>query len=619
MKGLKNTSADSADRYFRQMAEPLDIAASFAPPDGLHRPDGLRRAAIVFCARTWFVTAFLVAPLGVLPLVSAGQAIPFAVSILVLGFAFVLAILQIRREHEQMAGVSVLATLMVGLTYAVVLPGLSDLGLALALLAPVSASLLGGGRLTKLSWAGVVAVVAISALAYSAGVPPVSGAAAGSLVAMSALSFLATIIAVAFAAHRLSGAFEIVDKAQLDAARHVLESVRDAVLRFSSSARPVFISRSAEDLFGCRTFELDGNGLAERIHILDRPEFLNAFADANRDGRARTIEVRARKDDPERPGSAPRYMWVEVAFSPVPASDGPQGRHEVITLIRDVTDRRDAEASMRAAHLEAQKASAAKSQFLANVGHELRTPLNAIVGFSELMANGIGGELSDGQKEYAVLIRESGRHLLDVVNMLLDMSKIEAGRFELQTEAFDPSVLVEPCRQIVEPLARAHQVRIVTDVAAALPALVADERACRQILINLLSNAVKFSKSGGEVRLGIKRMGQRVVVTVKDNGIGMPPDVVARLGEPFFQAQDGLSRQYEGTGLGLSIVKGLVDLHQGTLDVVSEPGRGTTVTVCLPIEGPQSDTGEPEVIRQIKPEPQPDFTHSWPKRKSVNQ
>ncbi len=288
-----------------------------------------------------------------------------------------------------------------------------------------------------------------------------------------------------------------------------------------------------------------------------------------------------------RPAHAPQFFWVEVALSPVIDPDQSDVAHEVVALLRDVTDRKDQENRMRDARQLAEDASNAKSRFLATIGHELRTPLNAIVGFSEMMTSGVVGELIPVHKEYASLIHQSGHHLLDVVKMLLDMSRIEAGKFELQTESFSPDSLGRAqSLRMVDKMARDKQVRLVTELPRVVPMLTADERACLQILINLLSNAIKFSREHGVVTLSMKRQGRYLNISVSDHGIGMDPKTVDRIGEPFFQAQDGLSRGYDGTGLGLSIVKGLIDLHEGSLHAVSEPGIGTTMTVLLPLNGP---------------------------------
>jgi cell cycle sensor histidine kinase DivJ len=341
---------------------------------------------------------------------------------------------------------------------------------------------------------------------------------------------------------------------------------------------------------------------------MDRPTYLTALAAANADGRSTTIEIRMRHDDPAQ--STPRYAWIEIALSPVIDGEGPGERYEAVALLRNVTQRRDEDDEMRRARKMAEDASIAKSRFLATIGHELRTPLNAIVGFSEMMTSGVVGELSPTHREYASLIHKSGTHLIEVVSMLLDMSRIEAGRFELQTESFAPQALVDPCLQIVEPMARERNVKLNAQVSPSLPALVADERACRQILINLLSNAIKFSHRNATVTLTMKRQGQSLNISVSDSGIGMGQDDIERLGEPFFQAHAGLARGYEGTGLGLSIVKGLVELHQGTLHATSRLGEGTVMTVLLPVNGPETkldETGNVTPLRETTRQQMPEW------------
>ncbi len=200
-----------------------------------------------------------------------------------------------------------------------------------------------------------------------------------------------------------------------------------------------------------------------------------------------------------------------------------------------------------------------------------------------MMTSGIGGELSPTHKEYAGLIQQSGKHLLEVVGMLLDMSRIEAGKFEIQAESMDPAQIVPACLSMVDSLAQERDIRLVPEIEPDLPVMTADERVCRQIMINLLSNAIKFSHDGGVVTASVKRQGQSINFSVRDRGIGMAPAAMARIGEPFFQVQDGLSRKYEGTGLGLSIVKGLVELHGGRVE--AQIGLGYRRVVCtLPLD-----------------------------------
>ena len=486
--------------------------------------------------------------------------------------------LLLRGDFEPAIVLHTLALGSIGALFAAGDPAMADLGLALGLLAALYAQVLAKGSFRSLAWAIppiiLLAGVLGSHVASSAALQPYS---------VLALAVFAAIAAITATRLEIISAESPVSQTRAFAV--LAENILGAVVRYGADGGPVFISRSAGNLLGCRTFELDGAGLFERVHVMDRPAYRKAISDASNGAGASTIELRLRRDDTE-PGANARYIWVEFALAPLD-DERPNGSlSDVLAVLRDISVRKDAERQVDAARQQAEEASEAKSRFLATIGHELRTPLNAIVGFSDMMSEEIGGTLSPTHAEYAGHISRSGHHLLDVVNMLLDMSKIEAGKFEVHAELFAPQALVEPCLQMVDNLARDRAVTIESSIPEKLPQIMGDERACRQILINLLSNAVKFSHDGGKVALGMHRQGKMLAISVSDSGIGMRPETVERIGEPFLQAQDSLSRRYEGTGLGLSIVKGLVSLHGGRLDVVSEQGMGTTISVLLPLEGP---------------------------------
>ncbi|HVW93799.1 MAG TPA: PAS domain-containing sensor histidine kinase [Devosia sp.] len=585
--------------------------ATGQPP---RRSNELRRATLLANARILLLAALLLAPAAVFVALHAG---PLAPAIAVLAFGTGCASIAFARAGEELraAELQVYALLVVGLLLTLADPAPADFGLAVALLAPIHAALIASRRTAMRAWIDVAAI-AIAGFADAQFLP--SAAAAMWLHLTGGLSFAVAGLVVAFTANRQNTAFEVYDRHQLNAFRHLIEHVQDAVMRFSAEGEPLFISRSAETLFGCRRYELTGGGLLEHVHVLDRPAFLTALADANRAGVARKLELRMRRDGS--PGTvAPAFAWVEIAFSPVAENVTGDGRHEVVALFRDVTDRRDQENQMLAARRAAEEASEAKTRFLATMGHELRTPLNAIIGFSEMMLGNIGGELSPTHREYAELIRKSGSHLVGVLGMLLDMSRIEAGKFELNAESFAPGDLVEPCLKMVGPLAEEKKVRFDTHLARGLPPIMADERACRQIVINLLSNAIKFSHPGGVVSISLNRQGSWLKLSVSDTGIGMSTEAIARIGEPFFQANDGLSRRYEGAGLGLSIVKGLVDLHRGQLRIASEAGTGTTMTVLLPINGPETKLPETDPVTPlVTPLRRGEAAHTvapWPEQK----
>ena len=241
---------------------------------------------------------------------------------------------------------------------------------------------------------------------------------------------------------------------------------------------------------------------------------------------------------------------------------------------------------LEAAHRNAEQANTAKSQFLASMSHELRTPLNAILGFSEIIRDESLGRIEVPKyREYAEDIHQSGRHLLNVVNDVLDMAKIEAGKIELQDHQIVIAESIERSIKFVATLAAAANVALETQVPAGLPLVRADEVKLRQVLLNLLSNAVKFTPSGGRIRVEAsadRRHGLTIVVS--DNGIGIAPRDIPRVLQPFGQAETGLARKYNGTGLGLPLARSIVELHGGELTLDSEAGVGTTVRLRFPAD-----------------------------------
>ena len=563
------------------------------------RPETLRRRTLAANSRIVLVASTLGFPPALL-LLAQGALMPFVITTIGMCAGFATLALHHRGQFERAAFGQVYAIMLIGLVLTLADPAIVDFGLAVALLGPVQASLAGRGRAKKSAWVLLLAVVAIGCLG-AMGLVSWPEAVRPEYAPIAGLTFIIAALLVAFTASRLSSAFAVYERGQVMAYRHLVESVQDAVMRFDHDGAVLFTSRSAEKLFGCRRYELSGSGLIERIHVLDRPAYMTAFSAANHDGKPCTVEIRMRRDDPAAPARIPEFAWIEIGLTPVIDSETSEARNEVVALLRDVTERHRQESEMREARQLAEDASNAKSRFLATIGHELRTPLNAIVGFSEMMTSGVVGELSPTHREYADIIHRSGHHLLDVVKMLLDMSRLEAGKFELTTDSFEPAGLVEPCFKMVEGLARERGIRLAVDLPRLLPAIVGDERACRQVLINLLSNAIKFSHEGDVVTVAMKRQGAHLSIAVTDRGIGMDAEALGRVGEPFFQVQDGLARRYEGTGLGLSIVKGLVDLHEGTLKAASTPGEGTTITVLLPINGPETKRAETAQVTQITP------------------
>jgi signal transduction histidine kinase len=239
---------------------------------------------------------------------------------------------------------------------------------------------------------------------------------------------------------------------------------------------------------------------------------------------------------------------------------------------------------LRELHRAAEAASRAKSQFLAHMSHELRTPLNAIIGFSDVTRQGTFGPVEPPRyRDYAQLIHESGNLLLDLINDILDISKIEAGKFELKPELLEVRAVIEQSSRLVSGLAKEAGVKLLTDVEQGIETLYGDSRAIKQIIINLLSNAVKFTPNGGHVALSIGPGPDGAsAITVRDNGIGMDPQEIGQALDPFRQIDSAVARNHRGTGLGLALVKNLVEIHGGTLDIVSRRSEGTAVTAVLP-------------------------------------
>jgi PAS domain S-box-containing protein len=251
--------------------------------------------------------------------------------------------------------------------------------------------------------------------------------------------------------------------------------------------------------------------------------------------------------------------------------------------IQDITERKRTENALRRAQLDAEMANRAKSQFLANVSHELRTPLNAIIGFSEVMKDELMGPLGAGiYKEYSGDIHESGRHLLAIINDILDLSRVEAGQTTLNESEITIDHLIESCLVLIRGKANAGGLVLSSEIPALLPLVIGDERLLKQALLNLLSNAVKFTPRGGSVRVQAVHAADGIDISVVDSGIGMSAAEIEQVAKPFVQLENWLVRKYEGTGLGLSIVKAFCELHGGGLVIDSEAGRGTTTTIHLP-------------------------------------
>lgn len=451
----------------------------------------------------------------------------------------------------------------------------------------------------KFVWrAGIAALVALLAVVVGdqAGLLPVVGLGREAMPLVIVAGVVQALIAVALVLRRQGEAGE--PSPADERTRVLLDHLGELVTWHDVSGAVVFANAAARTLAGAEPSELLGRGLFERVHIADRPVFLKALSDAahNEGGVTtcfRTLFVPAGEEGRAR---HPVSLWLEMQayrIEDMASRHGPT----VVCVMRDVTARRIGEAERERGHAEAIKANDVKNRFLATVSHELRTPLNAIIGFSEMLSGEEAGRLdADRRAEYAGIIHASGHHLLDVVNTLLDISKIESGAMTIEPEPLDLSAMAKDCCALMALRAQSSAVMLEKIVGPGLPLIQGDRRALKQVVLNLLSNAIKFTPPGGRVVLAVVRDGAAIDLSVSDTGIGISPADLPRLGDPFFQAKSAYDRSHEGTGLGLSVVRGLVGLHGGQLSIESAIGAGTRVCVRLPLVQPAGVSEQPTRI-----------------------
>ena len=404
------------------------------------------------------------------------------------------------------------------------------------------------------------------------------------------------LLQVLFLARRPMATIAMMD---IDACRQserwdaISEALGDAIVSFAPDGSVTHVTSGCGKLLGAAQDDLTGRALFDHVHVGDRPRFLKLVADAAQGDAVVTDTIGLRTlNSPinARGFEEPRSLCIELrARRLVPAEEKDPNRHNcpasVIAVLRDVTAMREQALEVDAARQSIEAAIRSKDHFLATMSHELRTPLNAIIGFSEMLASRtLCPSDPDKRRDYARIINQSGQHLLSVVNAILDMSKIQLGTFSIIPEPFEAASLIDLCCDMVALKAEDGGIQVERDYFEELEPLVGDKRACKQILINLLSNAVKFTPRGGRVTISARPEGNALLLAVADTGIGIAAADLPLLGNAFFQALPTLSRPFEGTGLGLSVVRGLVGLHGGTIAIESERGKGTVVTVRLPLD-----------------------------------
>lgn len=458
-------------------------------------------------------------------------------------------------------------------------------------------------------------VLALVAMTYFNVVPAPDTSAAAHVILTSFGVASGTLYAagLAFGAESLSRTGISLLSVEENRYRLLARNMSDVISRHRRNGAVQFISSAAEALLGVPASRLSEYGLFDRVHVADRPAYLTALSGAANDGEAHSVEFRIRRDTSF--GIAGEYsadfIWIEMRCRPLEPEAGYDGvaEGEVVAVMRDITDRKIQQQALEVARTAAERADASKTRFLATMSHELRTPLNAIIGFSEMIVQEDVLLLDAARrKEYAQLINDSGQHLLSVVNGILDMSKMESGNFEIVPEPFAPRDALLNCCDLLALRARDNGIDLVTRASDDLSDITGDPRAFKQIVLNLVSNAVKFTERGGTVTVSAVIEGARMVLRVADTGIGIAPEDIGRLGNPFFQAGKTYQRRHEGTGLGLSIVKSLVTMHGGEMKVESEVDKGTTVTVALPI-AVTPPTEQPSNVATLPPRPKHDQSH----------
>jgi cell cycle sensor histidine kinase DivJ len=356
-------------------------------------------------------------------------------------------------------------------------------------------------------------------------------------------------------------------------ARSALSTMPGGALLIDKSNAVTPLSRSALALFGLKA---------------ERPLKLSKLLPSDAEFSKSLTELAAEARSTHKPASRTLTLKSNDGsrrIMDIVASPETQG---VIIHAQDVSEREREIASLRASHSDVQKAINDKTLFFSGVSHELRTPLNAIIGFSDMMRSRLFGPLPSKYAEYADLIHDSGQHMLDLIGDVLDMSKVDAGKYELQYGSFDMADVIRSTVKMIRPAADAAAVEIELDIIDRQDLVIeADRKAVRQILLNLLSNAIKFTPKGGKVSVTAKSLADTLHLSVEDNGMGMSADELKTIGQPYVQAKSAERIDARGSGLGLSLVKSLVDLHSGRFAIASQPDEGTSVDIYLPLERAQ--------------------------------
>lgn len=349
-----------------------------------------------------------------------------------------------------------------------------------------------------------------------------------------------------------------------------------------NAAFETFMRTKKEEILGKSLYNLISPEIAEKCHAMDIELLKNK--------KTRVYETPLKFAD----GSLHQIMFNKLVFSGLNEEDS-----VLLCIMIDITERKQAEEKMLQAKMAAEAANRAKTTFIVNMSHELRTPLNAVIGFSDLLLSETVGPLNEKQKRYAENISKSGSHLLDVINDVLDISRLELGNIELYYETVDIPGVIEEVQRVLSSLSAEKNIRIECKIEQGLKTIAVDRVKFKQILYNLLNNAIKFSSEGGKVNITARSEEDMVEISVKDEGIGINEADHARVFLPFVQIDESISRKHGGVGLGLALVKRFVELHGGQVWVEASPGKGSTFTFRIP-KRPENEIQEKEVANPLQ-------------------
>ncbi|MEJ5079408.1 MULTISPECIES: sensor histidine kinase [unclassified Ochrobactrum] len=482
------------------------------------------------------------------------------------GVAMILCALSLMGVNAAVLGTLNFAVYGAGLaTIAALTNGSSIVLWVMAAAFPLEAWLVSGKPLAAL------AAVGAAALILAAGGLTVASVSAAALII--SLLYITSLIA------RSSTVQTVVVSAPQAAQKPVI-AAGDILMTLDADGVVSEIGMASAATLGVQSTTLEGVALLDRVHVADRVQYVSLLADLRSGRNARPADVRLRTIEDGNTVFL-SFRMEGVAANGVMTLTGRslEGEHRLLEEINALK-----------AELEAERIG--KGRLLATVSHELRTPLNSIIGFSDMLTHEMGCQLQDEkQREYAGLIHKSGHYLLELVNSVLDNSKLETGTYRIEPQSFAFREAADLCASVMLPQAEKKGLAFCHRVNAMTGDVVADRRAVQQILLNLTANAVKFTQSGGCVTIDASRVvidgRPQLEIIVADTGIGIEPEDMQRIGSPFVRADNQYTRAQEGTGLGLSVVRGLVELHQGSMNIKSCVGEGTVVTVHLPVAGPQ--------------------------------